>query len=84
MSGADYGNALDRLTKETLLKHKIKVLDRSSDLDLLDSRFRIKLLSAARQGTIAEYHASFNQYRIYVRLLNLSVSKKKEEMALLG
>lgn len=69
--------ALTKLTKEVLLTHQIKVLPDMGNLNRWRPCFRVKLLSVARQGTIAQYRADFLQYRVYVKLLNLTATKKQ-------
>lgn len=53
--------ALDRLTEENLLRHRIKVVP-ISGLNKFKPCFRIKLLSICRFGMMANYQVSFSRY----------------------
>lgn len=75
MRGTHPEGALERIPADVLQKHQIKIVP-ISDRDRLRPRLEIRLLSVGRQGTIAQYRVGFNQVRIYVRLLNLSMSKE--------
>lgn len=74
---------IEKLSLNYPKEHQIKIV-KLSEFDQLKSDFRIKLLSICRKGTIAEYRASFRLVKIYIRLLNLPMSKEMEGVHLQG